>query len=132
VKPGPMNTRTALNGIITGALRVGLTCAAVGAQRAVGAAASPRATSSGSLQPGSGPNRFLLFVFANPVAGKDAEFDDWYTNIHIPDLLSLPGPYAAQRFRLVDPQSFTHSRLVMWHVEGDRDVASWATKERRT
>jgi hypothetical protein len=124
-----MDTRTTLNRIITGALVVGLTCAVLGAQQRGSSSASPPAPSSGSLQPGAGPNRFLLFVFANPMAGKDAEFDDWYTNIHIPDLLSLPGYYAAQRFRLVDPQSFTHSRLVIWHVEGDRDVASSAVRD---
>src|SRR5438093_252640 len=115
--------------LLAGALLLGLTCSAAAQQRAVGAPASPQTASLGALQPGSGPNRFLLFVFANPVSGKDAEFDDWYTNIHIPDLLSLPGYYAAQRFRLVDPQSFTHRRLVIWHVEGDRDVASSAVRD---
>src|SRR5262245_37960325 len=107
--------------LLTGAVLIGLTLLVGQAQQGGGAPASPRVPTgtSPALQPGSGPNRFMNFVFANPMPGKDAEFDDWYGNQHVPDLLEHPGYYAAQRFRLVEPGSFSHRRLVIWHIEGD-------------
>lgn len=47
-------------------------------------------------------HKFL--VLTNPVEGKDKEYNDWYTNQHIPDVVSVPGIVAAQRFRLADFQ----------------------------
>ena len=104
---------------LTGAVLIGLACAALQAQRS----GVPTATTA-TLQPDVRPNRFMNFVFANPMPGKDAEFDDWYGNQHVPDLLEHPGYYAAQRFRLVEPGSFSHSRLVIWHIEGDRELSA--------
>ena len=48
--------------------------------------------------------KHLMVVFTNPVAGKDDEFNDWYTNIHLSDVLKVPGFVAAQRFRLSEAQ----------------------------
>jgi hypothetical protein len=48
--------------------------------------------------------RHKLLVFTNAVKGRDEEFNDWYTNQHVPDALSVPGYAAAQRFRLADVQ----------------------------
>lgn len=47
-------------------------------------------------------HKFL--VLTNPVEGKDKEYNDWYTNQHIPDVVSVPGIVAAQRFKLADFQ----------------------------
>ena len=48
-----------------------------------------------------GNHRYVYLVFANPVPGKEAEFNDWYTNRHMGDLVQRPGWLGAQRFRLV-------------------------------
>lgn len=42
-------------------------------------------------------------VPSNPVAGRDAENNDWYTNRHLADVMAAPGFVSAQRFRLRDP-----------------------------
>ena len=47
---------------------------------------------------------YSLFAFTNAVPGREEEFNDWYTNTHLADVLRLPGVCAAQRFRLGDLQ----------------------------
>lgn len=42
-------------------------------------------------------------VLSNPVAGRDDEYNDWYTNRHLADVVAVPGFVSAQRFRLRDP-----------------------------
>ncbi len=41
----------------------------------------------------------VLVVLTNAVAGREADFDDWYTNIHMRDALRFRGSIAAQRFK---------------------------------
>lgn len=48
--------------------------------------------------------RYNLFAFTNAVPGREDEFNDWYTNVHLADVLKLPGVEAAQRFRMSDVQ----------------------------
>ena len=40
----------------------------------------------------------LLLVFTNPVEGREAELDRWYDEVHLSDVLSVPGVVAAQRY----------------------------------
>jgi hypothetical protein len=48
--------------------------------------------------------KHTFLVLTNPVEGRDADYNDWYTNQHIPDVVSVPGIVAAQRFKLNDFQ----------------------------
>jgi hypothetical protein len=41
----------------------------------------------------------VLVLFTNPKPGRDADFNDWYTHIHMRDALRFRGSIAAQRFR---------------------------------
>jgi hypothetical protein len=43
-----------------------------------------------------------LFVFTQPVEGKDAEYNDWYDKIHLKEVLEIEGFVAAQRFALAE------------------------------
>lgn len=43
----------------------------------------------------------LLIVMSNPRDGRDDVFNDWYSNIHIRDVMRLPGSSAVQRLHLV-------------------------------
>ena len=43
----------------------------------------------------------LLVVLSNPHDGRDDEFNDWYSYVHVRDVMRLsPGAIAVQRFRL--------------------------------
>jgi hypothetical protein len=45
--------------------------------------------------------RHLNFVFSDPVGGREAEFNEWYTELHVHDCLrDIAGYVAARRYRL--------------------------------
>jgi len=41
---------------------------------------------------------YYFFVFSNPVAGHEDEYNKWYDHQHAPDVVSIPGFVTAQRF----------------------------------
>ena len=45
-------------------------------------------------------DRTIQIVFSNPFEGKDDEFNEWYDNVHLPEVLALPGVISAQRYDL--------------------------------
>jgi hypothetical protein len=52
-------------------------------------------------------HKYKFVVFTRPIEGREQEYNEWYQNVHLPDLLSVPGYISAQRFRL----SRTHTVL---------------------
>ena len=80
----------------------------------------------------------ILIVYQNPIEGREADYDDWYTNVHIRDAMRLDGAIATQRFirsRLqpvqngqpIDPGYFAHT-IYEWEsakrsVDGHNDRA---------
>jgi len=49
------------------------------------------------------PSTYLI-VQTSPVEGHEAEYNRWYEDVHIPEVLDLPGFVAARRFKLSDAQ----------------------------
>ena len=47
----------------------------------------------------------VYVVLSKPVAGRDDEYNDWYTNQHLADVVAVPGFVSAQRFRPRDPSA---------------------------
>ena len=45
--------------------------------------------------------KFKLIALTRPVAGKEAEYHEWYQTKHLPELTALPGCLGAQRYELV-------------------------------
>ena len=65
-----------------------------------------------------------MLVFANPIPGREAEFNDWYSNTHMGDLVQLQGWMGAQRFRIVtnvqprpSAAGYGHGYLIIWDLE---------------
>lgn len=50
-------------------------------------------------------SKFVLLVFSTPVDGADTEFNRWYDQEHLPDVLDVPGFVAARRFRFLEAKS---------------------------
>lgn len=46
----------------------------------------------------------LFFALTNPVEGREIEFDEWYEQRHLAEVLSIPGFVTAQRYRLSPKQ----------------------------
>ena len=83
-------TRTVL---VTGLVLLGLARTSVEAQWSI--------LAPGTREAPAGRNRYAMLVFANPVPGLENDFNDWYQNTHMGDLVQLPGWLGAQRFRIV-------------------------------
>lgn len=61
---------------------------------------------------------YLFMVMSNPVEGREEEYNNWYSNQHIQDLVKVPGIVSAQRFRITDPAAASSWRyLAVYQVE---------------
>ena len=77
----------------------------------------------------------LLLVLTNPVDGREDEYNDWYTHRHLPDVLTIPGVIAAQRFALSGKQRmrapYPWRYLAIYEIEtDDLDIVIKALHER--
>lgn len=74
----------------------------------------------------------FYFVFTRPKAGRDDEFNDWYSKRHIYDLVAIPGIAAARRYRLLDAatKAETPDYLAIYEFS-DVDLAISGIAERR-
>jgi hypothetical protein len=68
--------------------------------------------------------KYTFVVLTNPTPGKEAEYNRWYNEQHIPDVLQAHGFVAAQRFRLADTQmggatDQPYKYLALYEIETD-------------
>jgi hypothetical protein len=67
--------------------------------------------------------RYVLVVHSNPVAGREAEYHDWYDHRHLDDVRRLPGVVAARRYDLAEVQlgevPQVHRHLAIYDVDID-------------
>jgi hypothetical protein len=80
----------------------------------------------GTREAPKGQNRYVYLVMADPLPGREWDFNDGYQNMHMGDLVQLPGWTGAQRFRLVPDVMPRHTQppyrrgnLIIWDQEGD-------------
>ena len=72
----------------------------------------------------------MYLVFSNPVEGRENEFNEWYDNVHVHEVLAVPGLRTAQRYRLFDAEISrnpelpppAHRYLTVYEMEGDVDA----------
>jgi hypothetical protein len=79
----------------------------------------------GTREPPAGLNRYVYMVMSDPMPGREFDFNDGYQNMHMGDLVQLPGWVGAQRFRLVpdvEPRNikplYRRGNLIIWDQEG--------------
>jgi hypothetical protein len=89
----------------------------------------------GTREAPQGQNRYVYLVMADPLPGREFDFNDGYQNMHMGDLVQLPGWAGAQRFRLVPvtPRTtqplYRRGNLIIWDQEGD-DLAKIQSESR--
>ncbi len=78
--------------------------------------------------------KHILLALTNPVAGRDAEYNDWYNSVAYPTYKSLPGLVPLGRFKAVDvPHMFPFEMdnqfqyLSMYYFEADDAVTFMET-----
>lgn len=67
-------------------------------------------------------SRHTLVVMTNAAEGKDAEFNAWYTDVHLPEVLQVQGFQGAQRFKVADATFAGESQyayLALYEIETD-------------
>src|SRR5579864_4258123 len=80
----------------------------------------------GTREAPTGLNRYVYMVMSDPLPGREVDFNDGYQNMHMGDLVQLPGWTGAQRFRLVPDVMPRHTlplyrrgNLIIWDQQGD-------------
>ncbi|MFR9806078.1 hypothetical protein ACL02T_27885 [Pseudonocardia sp. RS010] len=80
-------------------------------------------------------SRGILLVFSNPVDGREEEYNAWYTEHHLDEILAIDGFVLAQRFRLADDARMTRDtpdapyRYLAFYEAEDRERADSALFE---
>lgn len=102
--------------VLMSAVAAGAIFTAAQAQWSIGA--------PGRREAPAGKHRYIYLVFANPIPGLEAQFNEWYSNVHMGDLVQLPGWVGAQRFRIVTTvqppptaAGYKHGYLMIWDLE---------------
>src|SRR5690348_17503131 len=80
--------------------------------------------------------KYTFVVMSNSTTpGQEAEFNEWYNKVHIPDVLNVPGFVAAQRFKLADTQFAdgkpAHRYLALYEIETEDIKGSFNELQRR-
>lgn len=64
--------------------------------------------------------RYVYTIFSNAVPGKEDEYNRWYSEQHLDDVLRVPGFVAAQRFRLaLEDAAAPAQYLAIYELETD-------------
>jgi hypothetical protein len=123
VCPGGNGERRVLRRLVSGGKQL-----AIGAALAAGLSTAALAQWSigqpGTREAPKGQNRYVYLVMSDPLPGREADFNDGYQNMHMGDLVQLPGWTGAQRFRLVGvtPRKtqplYRRGNLIIWDQEG--------------
>ena len=63
-----------------------------------------------------------FMVFADGVEGREVEFNNWYENTHLGEVLQVPGFVSAQRFVILgEPEGQKY--VAVYEIEGDPQAA---------
>jgi hypothetical protein len=67
--------------------------------------------------------RYIFVVHSNAVEGREQEYNEWYSNRHLDDVLACTGVTAARRLVLADQQIRAGSQpfnyLALYEIETD-------------
>ncbi len=61
--------------------------------------------------------KYKMVVLTNPLDDRHEEFNQWYDDRHLADLLALPGMQTAQRYKVVLGEGWRY--LAIYDVETD-------------
>ena len=76
--------------------------------------------------------KWLLVVYtdsADPL--REAEFNEWYDKVHLPDVLPAPGLVRATRYVNTDPNPGPGKFLATYEIESDDIDKTMATLQER-
>ena len=62
---------------------------------------------------------------------REDEYNDWYDNVHVPDVLETPGFLAATRYMIKEPQSGRRKYLAVYEIETADVEATMALRRKK-
>lgn len=66
---------------------------------------------------------YLLQVSSRAIDGRDDDYDQWYGDVHVGEVLGVPGFKACQRYKKLGTDHASFSEFVaMYEVETDNPV----------
>ena len=72
--------------------------------------------------------KYILAVFTNPVAGREDEYNEWYSHQHLKDVVSVPGYVSAQRYKVALPMvgdpKYRYLAIYGMDAKSSEDVAA--------
>ncbi len=72
------------------------------------------------------PNNLLMQIVASEsTPEKDAKFDKWYTEVHVPMLLGFKGVKQASRYRLKGDNAQCAKYLAIYEFESEEALAEF-------
>lgn len=81
------------------------------------------------------PEKHVFVVLTNAVEGREHEFNDWYTNQHLGDVVAIPGIISARRFQMSDAQRMAdppYKYCALYEIETDDLPAVMAELTKRS
>lgn len=66
--------------------------------------------------------KHVLLVFTSPTEGNEAQYNDWYNNVHLAEVLTTDGFVRAQRFKVSDilPAMTEHDQAI--HIDNRQSM----------
>ena len=61
-------------------------------------------------------------ILSNPIEGKEKEYNEWYSNIHLQEIVKIDGFISAQRFKLTEEQHMdnqTYKYMAIYEIENE-------------
>jgi hypothetical protein len=77
--------------------------------------------------------QYCFVVITDALPGREEEFNAWYDQQHLADVLRVPGFVAAQRFKLAQPENSLPGRyLALYEIETEDPEAALAELTKRS
>lgn len=68
--------------------------------------------------------RYILSVSSRAIAGREADYDQWYDGVHLGEVCTLPGFLSGERFHALDGEGRGTGEVVAhYSVETDNPAA---------
>ena len=55
--------------------------------------------------------KYCFVVFSDPTPGKEDEYNSWYDDVHLPEVLAVPGFVSARRLKIADVPAVENTTL---------------------
>ena len=74
---------------------------------------------------------YKMIILTQPVAGREDEYNEWYNDVHLPEVLATDGFVAAQRFKLAGGPDAPAPYLAIYEIKSEDFAVTFKLIEQR-